>query len=70
MASPVKSGTTAASVASSTKITMRSLDFRRCENGLIRENRVLVDLLHVYEQIGVDMLARMREFIKARSLPG
>ena len=48
------------------KITMRSLDFWRCENGLIRENWVLVDLLHVYRQIGVDVLARMREFKKAR----
>lgn len=48
------------------KITMRSLDFWRCENGLIRENWVLVDLLHVYRQIGVDVLARMREFNKAR----
>lgn len=51
------------------KITMRSLDFWRCENGLIRENWVLVDLLHVYRQIGVDVLARMREFNKARHLP-
>jgi predicted ester cyclase len=48
------------------QITMRSLDFWRCENGLIRENWVLVDLLHVYRQIGVDVLARMREFNKAR----
>ncbi len=48
------------------KITMRSLDFWRCENGMIRENWVLVDLLHVYHQIGVDVLARMREFNKAR----
>lgn len=48
------------------KLTMRSLDFWRCENGLIRENWVLVDLLHVYHQIGVDVLARMREFGKAR----
>lgn len=48
------------------RITMRSLDFWRCENGLIRENWVLVDLLHVYHQIGVDVLARMREFNKAR----
>lgn len=50
------------------KIAMRSLDFWRCENGLIRENWVLVDLLHVYKQIGVDVLARMREFNKARAL--
>ena len=47
-------------------ITMRSFDFWRCEQGLIRENWVLVDLLHVYHQIGVDVLARMREFNKAR----
>ena len=47
------------------QITMRSFDFWRCENGLIRENWVLVDLLHVYKQIGVDVLGRMREFNKA-----
>ncbi len=51
---------------SNQKITMRSLDFWRCESGMIRENWVLVDLLHVYAQIGVDVLARMREFNKAR----
>ena len=42
-------------------ITMRSLDFWRVEDGLIRENWVLVDLLHVHHQLGVDVLARMRE---------
>lgn len=47
------------------KIEMRSLDFWRVENGLIRENWVLVDLLSVYHQVGVDVLARMREFNKA-----
>lgn len=49
------------------RIEMRSLDFWRLENGLIRENWVLVDLLHMYDQIGVDVLARMREFNKARA---
>ncbi len=48
------------------EITMRSLDFWRCEKGLIRENWVLIDLLHVYEQIGVDVFARMRELTIAR----
>ena len=48
------------------EITMRSLDFWRCEGDLIRENWVLVDLLSVYDQIGVDVLARMRELNKAR----
>lgn len=49
------------------KIEMRSLDFWRLENGLIRENWVLVDLLHMYDQIGVDVFARMREFNKVRA---
>lgn len=49
------------------KITMRSLDFWRCKDGLIRENWVLIDLLSVYDQIGVDVLSRMRELTFARS---
>jgi predicted ester cyclase len=48
------------------QITLRSLDFWRVEGGLIRENWVLVDLLDMYAQIGVDVLARMAEFNKAR----
>jgi len=48
------------------KVTLRSLDFWRLEASKIRENWVLVDLLHLYDQIGVDVLARMREFNKAR----
>lgn len=51
------------------RITMRSLDFWRIENGLIRENWVLVDLLDMYDQIGVDVFARMRELDKARRRP-
>jgi len=48
------------------EITMRSLDFWRRENGLIRENWVLVDLLHVYAQLGVNVFERMRELTVAR----
>ena len=43
------------------RITLRSLDFWRVEKGLIRENWVLVDLLDVYQQLGVDVFARIRE---------
>ena len=45
---------------------MRSLDFWRVEDGLIRENWVLVDLLDAMAQQGLDALARMREVNKAR----
>ena len=48
---------------------MRSLDFWRLDKGKIRENWVLVDLLDMYGQIGVDVFARLREFNKAR-VPG
>ncbi len=47
-------------------LTMRSLDFWRCEQGMIRENWVLVDLLDVYHQFGVDVFERMRELTVAR----
>ncbi|WP_424985747.1 ester cyclase [Microbulbifer sp. S227A] len=50
------------------EITLRSLDFWRLEDGLIRENWVLVDLLDIYAQLGVDVFARLREFNKARTL--
>ena len=48
------------------KISMCSLDFWRIEDGLIRENWVLVDLLDVWRQLGVDVFARLSEFNKAR----
>ena len=51
------------------RIELRSLDFWRMEDGLIRENWVLVDLLDMWRQIGVDVLGRMREFNKMRA-PG
>ena len=47
------------------KITLRSLDFWRLEDGLIRENWVLVDLLDVWAQLGVDVLARMTQLASA-----
>lgn len=50
------------------EISMRSLDFWRIEDGKIRENWVLVDILDVYRQLGVDVFARLREFNKARNL--
>jgi len=51
------------------EVLLRSLDFWRLEYNLIRENWVLVDLLDLYAQVGIDVLDRMREFNKAR-IPG
>lgn len=50
------------------KITMCSLDFWRLEGDKIRENWVLLDLLDIYRQIGLDVFARLREFNKARAM--
>ncbi len=44
-----------------------SLDIWRCENGMIRENWVLIDLLDVWHQLGVDVLLRMRELYGDRT---
>ena len=51
---------------SGNEVLLRSLDFWRLEGGLIRENWVMVDLLDLYRQIGVDVLRRMGEFNMAR----
>ncbi|MGB1146341.1 MAG: polyketide cyclase, partial [Alphaproteobacteria bacterium] len=40
----------------------------RMENGLIRENWVLIDMLDIYRQLGIDVLGRLAEFNKARNL--
>ena len=50
------------------EVLLRSLDFWRLERGLIRENWVLVDLLDLYQQLGVDVLGRLQEFNKARNI--
>jgi len=50
------------------EISLRSLDFWRMDNGLIRENWVLVDLLDIYQQVGIDVFSRLREFNKARNM--
>ncbi len=50
------------------EVLLRSLDFWRMEGDRIRENWVLVDLLDLHAQCGVDVLARMSEFNKARPL--
>lgn len=42
-------------------VTMRVMDFYRHDDGLIRENWVPIDLIDVLLQLGVDVLARVRD---------
>ena len=48
------------------ELEIASLDIWRCENGRIRENWVMIDLLDIWHQVGVDVLERMREMTFAR----
>ncbi len=50
------------------QVLLRSLDFWRMEGKRIRENWVLIDLLDLYHQVGVDVLGRMKEFNNARTI--
>lgn len=43
------------------RIALRSLDFWRIENGKIRENWVLLDIIDIFDQLGVDVFKRMRQ---------
>ena len=45
------------------RVTRRSLDFWRIEDNQIRENWVMVDMLDLYNQLGVDIFSRMRAHI-------
>ena len=51
------------------KINLRSLDFWRIENQKIRENWVMIDLLDIWSQLGVDVLSRMRKNEIPRTYP-
>ncbi|ODA29340.1 polyketide cyclase [Veronia pacifica] len=66
MAQTLSSGGWLGIAPSGQKITLRSLDFWRIEDKKIVENWVLVDLLDVYDQLGVDVFARLKEFNKSR----
>ena len=48
-------------------VWMRVMDFYRHDQGRIRENWVPIDMLHLFMQMGVDLLARMK---RCRSFPG
>ena len=44
-------------------VTMRVMDFYLHHEGLIRENWVPLDMLDLFRQMGVDLLARMKELL-------
>ena len=45
------------------RFARRSLDFWRVESGKIRENWVMIDMIDLYRQLGVDVFARMAALI-------
>ena len=45
-------------------ITCRVMDFYAHHEGLIRENWVPIDILHMLHQLGVDVLARMHSLFR------
>lgn len=56
--------------ASGKPIFMRVMDFYLHHEGLIRENWVPIDMLHLFGQMGVDVLGRMNEVLRrCRSIP-
>jgi predicted ester cyclase len=46
--------------ATGRRVGMRVMDFYRCEGGLIAENWIPIDILHLLHQMGYDALTRMR----------
>ena len=55
--------------ATNKQITMNVMDWWRRENDLLVENWVLIDLLDIYRQLGVDVLARMRRLQTGSAQP-
>jgi predicted ester cyclase len=46
--------------ATGTKVEMRVMDFWRAESGRLAENWVMIDLVHLLAQLGVDLFGEMR----------
>ena len=51
-------------------VTMRVMDFYLHHEGLIRENWVPLDIIHLLLQMGVDVFARMQTFFRRGALEG
>jgi predicted ester cyclase len=47
------------------RISMRVMDFWRCEGGLLAENWVMIDIPNLLEQFGIDVFARMNALRRA-----
>jgi predicted ester cyclase len=51
------------------EVTMRVMDFYLHHEGLIRENWVPLDIIHLLKQMGVDVFERMQTFFNRGRLP-
>ncbi len=50
--------------ASETSLTLRVMDFYRCAGGKIMENWVLLDYLDLFDQLGVDLIAKSQSMAR------
>ena len=55
--------------ATGKEVTMKVMDWWRRDGDLLVENWVLIDILDIYRQLGVDVLARMRKLQKGSAQP-
>ena len=54
-------------VATNKSLTLRVMDFYRCGGGKIMENWVCLDYLDLFDQMGVDLMARAEEAASSRT---
>ena len=50
--------------ASEKSLTLRVMDFYRCAGGKIMENWVLLDYLDLFDQLGVDLIAKSQSMAR------
>ena len=51
--------------ASNKRAGVNGIDFWRCENGQFTENWVFVDMIHLFEQFGIDLMTRVQHMAGA-----
>ena len=53
-------------VTTGKRVNRPSLDFLRVENGQVRENWVMVSMIGIYRQLGLDVFDRMAQMVNGK----